>query len=604
MSLMSTGMHRATRLRCQLAQRLLELQGPDLLWRGHLSDSALATAVAILALSRAGHPEDQSRIARALQWLTTHTNSDGGWGDCPSAPSNLTATLLVRAALDVLHPGHPAVRLADRWIQEQIGALSSPDAIVAAILHTYGNDRTFSVPILAVCAATGQLGEHAAGWARVPPLPFELGILPHRILAVLRLPVVSYALPALIALGWAQYRRVGATCAPFRRLRSAIAPAALRRLQHLQPTGGGFLEAVPLTAFVVIALLEGGAANHVVIPRALAFLRELQRPNGAWPIDRDLSLWLSHQAAAFLAGADPRGELWPPAARTAFCERSLHCQWSQPHPFTGAAPGGWAWTDHDGGVPDADDTSAALLALAALAAGDPRARPAAEAGVRWLLNIQNDDGGVPTFCRGWNRLPFDKSCPDITAHALRACSAWASRVSPPLQCRIARARRSMARYLAATQNVDGTWQPLWFGNPCTPDGSNRTLGTSMVLTAFACPDLAMSFSDVRKRALSWLLSAQGATGGWGAEPGGEPTIEETSAALAAAALAPETPNSTLERGLEWLEQRWADSATTPIAAPIGLYFARLWYAEDLYPLLWSLRAAVVLTERFRAEPSS
>jgi len=27
------------------------------------------------------------------------------------------------------------------------------------------------------------------------------------------------------------------------------------------------------------------------------------------------------------------------------------------HPYTHAAPGGWAWTDLSGGVPDADDTS-------------------------------------------------------------------------------------------------------------------------------------------------------------------------------------------------------------------------------------------------------
>ena len=39
-------------------------------------------------------------------------------------------------------------------------------------------------------------------------------------------------------------------------------------------------------------------------------------------------------------------------------------QHRQVHPYTRAAPGGWAWTDLSGGVPDADDTSGALLALA------------------------------------------------------------------------------------------------------------------------------------------------------------------------------------------------------------------------------------------------
>src|SRR6266568_4695463 len=50
----------------------------------------------------------------------------------------------------------------------------------------------------------------------------------------------------------------------------------------------------------------------------------------------------------------------------------------------------------------------------------PTRRPAAMAGIHWLLNLQNADGGLPTFCRGWTNLPFDRSAPDLTAHALRA----------------------------------------------------------------------------------------------------------------------------------------------------------------------------------------
>src|SRR5439155_23987313 len=41
-------------------------------------------------------------------------------------------------------------------------------------------------------------------------------------------------------------------------------------------------------------------------------------------------------------------------------------QFTQRHPYTGAAPGGWGWTDLPGSVPDADDTSGALLALSHL----------------------------------------------------------------------------------------------------------------------------------------------------------------------------------------------------------------------------------------------
>jgi len=595
----STAITRTRRLCRQLAARLIARRGADELWRGRLSDSALATAVAVLALERAGDENDQQRISRAVHWLASNIHRDGGWGDCPAAPSNLTATLLVRCALGSLCAEHPVVASADRWIARRIGTSASPEAIATAILQAYGDDRTFSTPILAVCAATGQLGrDMPQSWSRVPPLPFELGILPHRVLAALRLPVVSYALPALIALGWARHRRtVSDRRLDVRRIRALCAPAALRRLERLQPDTGGFLEAVPLTAFIVLALTESGAAHHPVVPRALAFLRDLQRPEGAWPIDRDLSLWLSHHAAALLAAADPQGELWPSAARAAFLDRSLRSQWFQHHPFTGAAPGGWAWTDHDGGVPDADDTSAALLALAALAPHDPRAVRAAEGGVRWLLRLQNADGGMPTFCRGWSRLPFDRSCPDITAHALRAFHAWFPHVAPAQRARIQQARERALQYLASSQAADGTWHPLWFGHPLSPDGTNRTLGTAMVLTALAQSDLASSLAGARTRAIRWLLDTQQPDGAWGPEPGIAASVEETAWALTALASYPDVPLDPLERALDWLECRWS-SETPPPPAPIGLYFARLWYAEDLYPLLFSLRAALSLARRY------
>src|SRR5205823_11668354 len=86
----------------------------------------------------------------------------------------------------------------------------------------------------------------------------------------------------------------------------------------------------------------------------------------------------------------------------------------------GADPGGWAWTDLPGGVPDADDTPGAILALWKLG----ESGTCIDDGLRWLTSLQNRDGGWPTFCRGWGHLPFDRSGNDLTAHTLRALAAW------------------------------------------------------------------------------------------------------------------------------------------------------------------------------------
>ncbi len=98
-------------------------------------------------------------------------------------------------------------------------------------------------------------------------------------------------------------------------------------------------------------------------------------------------------------------------------EASVH--WS-------ADPGGWAWTPLPGGVPDADDTPGAILALHLHLAlghlGDMPPRYLHD-GLMWLVQLQNHDGGMPTFCHGWGRLPFDRSGCDLTAHALRTSPA-------------------------------------------------------------------------------------------------------------------------------------------------------------------------------------
>src|SRR5438874_1346979 len=75
-------------------------------------------------------------------------------------------------------------------------------------------------------------------WREVPPLPFELACFPQSWFRFLGLPVVSYALPALIAIGQAvAYRRPSRN--PVTRLVRWLARAkSLRVLQAIQPTSG------------------------------------------------------------------------------------------------------------------------------------------------------------------------------------------------------------------------------------------------------------------------------------------------------------------------------------------------------------------------------
>jgi squalene-hopene/tetraprenyl-beta-curcumene cyclase len=596
----------------QTARRdLLAQREPSGHWVGCLSSSPLSTATAASALSIvARHATEDSRrdayrhlAGRAIEWLTRTQNEDGGWGDTDKSHSNISTTMLVRAACHLAGAAEQhGERLgrAEKYIEAE--------GRIEGLRRRYGRDKTFAVPILTNCALAGLVS-----WQDVPPLPFELACVPHPMLRFLRLPVVSYAVPALVAVGQARFFHRKPRNPLAWLVRRLAVRRSMKTLERMQPPSGGFLEAVPLTSFVVMSLAGTGRTDHPVTRRGVGFLLDTVRPDGAWPIDTNLATWSTTLSINALAAAS--GDV----GALGCLDWLLGCQHRQVHPFTNAAPGGWGWNDAAGAVPDADDTSGALLALMVLLnSSGPSVRQriagAAAEGVRWLLALQNADGGWPTFCRGWGALPFDRSGTDLTAHALRALHAW-QHWFPELGMNEA-IQRGLA-YLVRQQRPDGSWLPLWFGNQYYANDENPVYGTARVLLAYR--DLGLIESEPAQRGLRWLALNSDPGGGWGSGPGGAvgqvanlphaekgsnlpeppqtpppvgaPSIEETALAVEALLAARGDPEiqPTLEEGIDWLARAVRDGRHRD-SAPIGVYFAKLWYYERVYPLVFTVAA--------------
>jgi len=582
----------------QARRDLLAERTPEGHWVGELSNSALSTATAISALtllaretSIASRRQAATALAeRGIDWLAHHQNHDGGFGDTDKSKSNISTTYLVIAALHLAEKEGTHQELLER-----ANAFVEKEGGLEALQRRYGNDKTFVVPILTNLALAG-----IVPWRKVPPLPFELSLLPQSFYRLARMPVVSYAIPALVTIGQA--------CFFHRKPRNPLSwlarRASLKRsldvVAKMQPKSGGFLEAVPLTSFVMMSLAATGRADHKIVEQGLDFLVSSVHHEGSWPIDENLATWVTSLSVSALAL--PSGDVG--AIRC--LSWLLSCQHTRVHPFTGAEPGGWGWTDLSGAVPDVDDTAGALLALCHLRKSAPDHHrviidAALRRGFRWLLDIQNKDGGFPTFCRGWGKLPFDRSSTDLTAHVLRAFRCWQGRdvLGMELEERVEESLIRGFSFLEKSQHEDGSWEPLWFGNQDHPREANPVFGTARVLLAYR--DFEKMETPAAQRAVTFLCEQQTACGGFsGASSTGHPTTEET-AVTVEALLAVKEPSeqvaNAVEEGVRWLmhatyEHRHRETA------PIGFYFAKLWYYEKLYPQIFTTSALGRAVEKF------
>jgi squalene-hopene/tetraprenyl-beta-curcumene cyclase len=173
--------------------------------------------------------------------------------------------------------------------------------------------------------------------------------------------------------------------------------------------------------------------------------------------------------------------------------------------------------------------------------------------------------------------------------------------NPGLAVRIEQAIARGRRFLEVHQQTDGSWLPLWFGNQYHTSEQNPVYGTAKVLTM--CHELGWGKTEMARRGARFLADVQHGSGGWGPvsvkpsktskklEVDATCSVEET--ALALEALLPlakvdETFSDTLSLGLGWLIDA-VEGGLYLEPAPIGFYFAKLWYHERLYPQIFATR---------------
>lgn len=173
----------------------------------------------------------------------------------------------------------------------------------------------------------------------------------------------------------------------------------------------------------------------------------------------------------------------------------------------------WAFEYRNDWYPDVDDTCMVAKALFRCCdrAGETTNRDAARRAIRFIMAMQNDDGGWAAFDRTTDRpwmeaVPFadhnamqDPSCSDITGRVLESIVICGVTPDHP-------AINAAVRYLVATQQPEGCWWGRW--------GVNYIYGTWQAVNGLAAAGYTVQQPALR-RAADWFLSVQNTDGGFG-----------------------------------------------------------------------------------------
>ena len=608
---------------------LLSIQAEEGYWVGELEADTTLESDYIFYLNVLGKA-DPVRVAKLAKYVQQRQLADGGWNIYEGGPAELSATIKAYVALKLA--GHSADAPHMRLARERVHALGGLE-------HANSYTRFYLALVGAV------------GWEMVPAVPPELMLLPNWFalniyemsswtrgivipLAILyaRKPKWELERPIgieelfanpenkLAALAWSDrlfswrnfflaldraykiYERL--PWKPFHQ--RAMQQASNWLLEHLERSDGlgAIYPAMMNAIFALVAL--GHAPDDPLTAREIGQLARFEIEDAetirvqpctspVW----DAAIALFALAEAGLPPSHPalvRAADWLLSKQIAGPG-----DWSVKNPDV--EPAGWAFEFRNDFYPDVDDTGFVLMALQRVDHPDKqRMEAAVRSGLRWLLAMQNRDGGWGAFDRDNDRafltqIPFadhnamiDPSTADVTARIVECLGRFGWPATHPVL------QRAIA-FLKKDQTPDGSWYGRW--------GVNYIYGTSGVLRALET--VTVTAQEYCQRAVAWLRSVQNADGGFGETCAtySDPTMKGKGAStpsqtawglmgLLASGKSPDFPDGSLtdpsvRRAVSHLVETqnpdgsWDETETTGTGFPCVFYLKYHLY-RDYFPL--------------------
>lgn len=260
-------------------------------------------------------------------------------------------------------------------------------------------------------------------------------------------------------------------------------------------------------------------------------------------------------------------------------------------------PGGWGFSNINTINPDVDDTTASLRAIRSLVLKNNLYDQNWERAIRWIISMQNDDGGWPAFeknidksfltllpVEGGSKMVLDPSTADLTGRTLEFLGNFTR-----LNEHHPFIKRSV-KWLLQHQEKDGSWYGRW--------GICYSYGTWAAVTGLLAVGVSKDHPSIQK-AIKWLYHIQNEDGGWGEScksdinktytPLHHSTRTHTAWALDTLINAENKETSEMKRGVAFLlgsakENNWTTKYPKGQGLAGGFYIHYESY-EYLFPLL-------------------
>ena len=606
------------------AEQLISLQDPSGYWCAELEGDSILQSEYIL-LKFIIEQEDDSRLPKIANYLRKQQRqSDGAWIQYPGGKPDLSATVKGYFALKLMGDDVEAPYMKKaRELVLSLGGAERCNTYSKFYLAALGQMHYDSVPAIPpeMVLLPKWFYFHldkVSAWSRtmimplavissyrpVRQLPAPKGIMElysnhdylHRPFTEFDKQLLSWRnLFLAVDKGLKAWERTNLK--PLRR--SALQRIEQWILNRSEPSFSDGLGAIfPPMVYIIIALrCLGYEMGHPHIKEAERQLNRLMIEDGDCIRVQPAfsSIWDTGIATYALAEAG-LNQAHEPMRRAAGWLAGKECRnfgdWKA-NVVQDVEPSGWYFEFNNAYYPDADDT--AMVAMALLRSGCEEVQDSVKRGIKWLLAMQNEDGGWAAFDRTINRpileyIPFadhnaiqDPSCPDITGRTLEFLGHYGLRPYHP-------AVQKALYFIEFEQEPEGCWFGRW--------GVNYIYGTWQVVCGLKDVGVDMSQAWVQK-AGAWLRSVQKEDGSFGESAdtyedpslkGKGPSAASQSAWGTMALMAIYGPHdSAIVRGIRWLLDTQLESGTWDEPWFTGTGFPRVFYLRyHLYRLYFPI----------------